>query len=235
MAKNIVITGASKGIGKAIALYFAEKGFNLAFCGRNKEDLQKLENEILAINPSCNLLNFVCDVSQKNEVAAFTKAVLEAWSTVDILVNNAGVFIPGQVINEEEGVLEKLIETNLYSAYHVSRAFVKSMIAQQSGHIFNISSIAGLQAYPNGGSYSISKFAMTGFSKALREELKPHHVKVTAILPGATLTNAWAGVDLPESRFIKATDIAKIIFDIYSLSENTVIEDVVIRPMLGDI
>jgi len=235
MAKNIVITGASKGIGKAIALYFAEKGFNLAFCGRNKEDLQKLESEILAINPSCNLLNFVCDVSQKNEVAAFTKAVLEAWSTVDILVNNAGVFIPGQVINEEEGVLEKLIETNLYSAYHVSRALVKTMIEHKSGHIFNISSIAGLQAYPNGGSYSISKFAMTGFSKALREELKPHHVKVTAILPGATLTNAWAGVDLPESRFIKATDIAKIIFDIYSLSENTVIEDVVIRPMLGDI
>ncbi len=235
MAKNIVITGASKGIGKAIALYFAKKGFNLAFCGRNKEDLQQLENEILAINPSCNLLNFVCDVSQKNEVAAFTKTVLEAWSTIDILVNNAGVFIPGQVINEEEGVLEKLIETNLYSAYHVSRAFVKTMIEHKSGHIFNISSIAGLQAYPNGGSYSISKFAMTGFSKALREELKPHHVKVTAILPGATLTNAWAGVDLPESRFIKATDIAKIIFDIYSLSENTVIEDVVIRPMLGDI
>jgi hypothetical protein len=96
-------------------------------------------------------------------------------------------------------------------------------------------SIASLHAYANGGSYSISKFALLGFSKALREELKPHNVKVTSLMPGATLTDSWAGVDLPESRFMRADDIAQLIFDVYNLSDSTVIEEVVLRPVLGDI
>jgi hypothetical protein len=109
------------------------------------------------------------------------------------------------------------------------------MISQKCGHIFNMCSIASLHAYANGGSYSISKFAMLGFSKSLREELKPHGVKVTSLMPGATLTDSWAGVDLPESRFMKAEDIAQLIFDVYNLSASTVIEEVVLRPVLGDI
>ena len=92
---------------------------------------------------------------------------------IDVLVNNAGTFIPGNVYDEGEGVLEKQMEINLYSAYHLTRLLLPPMMKQKSGHIFNICSIASLQAYPNGGAYSISKFALAGFSKNLRHEMKP--------------------------------------------------------------
>jgi NADP-dependent 3-hydroxy acid dehydrogenase YdfG len=109
------------------------------------------------------------------------------------------------------------------------------MISGRNGTIFNICSVAGLQAYKNGGSYAISKFAMLGLSRQLREELKPHKIRVTAIIPGATLTGSWEGTDLPASRFILPEDVAKTIWSIYGLSEHTDVEDVVIRPQLGDI
>ena len=176
-----------------------------------------------------------CDVSKREEVKVFAEKVLNEFGAVDIIVNNAGVFLPGQVINEEEGTLEKLIETNLYSAYHLSRMLLPKMLEKKSGHIFNLCSVASIQAYPNGGSYSISKFALLGLSKALREELKPHHIKVTALIAGATYTDSWSQSNLPESRFMKAEDIAQTVWDVYHLSENTVVEEILLRPILGDI
>jgi short-subunit dehydrogenase len=233
--KNIVVTGASKGIGRAIVLKFAAEGFAVAACARDKNDLKKLEEEVLAIAPALNHIFMPCDMSDKAQVGQFANKIKTQWGNTEILVNNAGVFIPGQIISEEEGTLEKMINTNLYSAYNMTRELVPDMIKAKSGHIFNICSIASLHAYANGGSYSISKFALLGFSKSLREELKPHNIKVTSLMPGATLTDSWAGVDLPESRFMKAEDIAQLIFDIYNLSDSTVIEEVVLRPVLGDI
>lgn len=231
MRKTIVISGGSKGIGRAIALKFAARDWNVAVCARTKADLDILCKDA----GSRNLLAVVCDVRSQSDIKAFGKAVSDKWGNVDVIVNNAGVFTPGRVTEEAEGTLENLMDSNLFSAYHLTRCFVKGMMEQKSGHIFNISSVAGLQAYPNGGSYSITKFAMEGLSKALREELKSFNVRVTNIAPGATLTESWKGVDLPESRFIKAEDIAAIIWDIYNLSENTVVENIVIRPQEGDI
>lgn len=233
MAKNIVVTGASKGIGRAIALYFAERGFNVAACARNEEALTELRKELTQFNG--NPITEVCDVSDPKAVSLFAQKVLTEWKSIDVLVNNAGSYLPGRVIDEADGNLDFLIKTNLYSAYNITRAFINGMMERKEGHIFNVSSIAGLQAYPNGGSYSISKFAMTGLSKALREELKPYNVRVTNIAPGATLTDSWAGTDLPKSRFISPNDLAKLIFDIHGLSESADVEEVVIRPVLGDI
>jgi hypothetical protein len=98
-----------------------------------------------------------------------------------------------------------------------------------------MSSIAGLMAYPNGGAYNVSKHALTGYSKTLRDELKEFNIRVTTIYPGATLTDSWSGVDLPESRFMPPNDIAQSIWDVYQLSDRTVVEDIVLRPQLGDI
>jgi NADP-dependent 3-hydroxy acid dehydrogenase YdfG len=236
MNKTIVVTGASRGIGRAIALLFANKGFDVAVCARSEKDLNALAETLQAAAPSpIKVIAEVCDVSDKAQIIKFGQKVLAEFSQVDVLVNNAGVFLPGQVINEEEGTLEKLINTNLYSAYRITRQLAPKMIAQKSGHIFNVSSVAGIQAYNNGGSYSISKFAMRGLSMALREELKPHNVRVTTLLPGATLTDSWAGVDLPESRFMQADDVAQTIWDIYHLPPTTVIEELILRPQLGDI
>jgi short-subunit dehydrogenase len=237
MQKNIVVTGSSKGIGRAIVLKFAAEGFAVAACARNEMDLKALEAEVNALTKDATVKHIFmrCNMADKIQVKNFADRIKNEWGSVEMLVNNAGFFLAGQVINETEGTLEKLINTNLYSAYDMSRHLVPGMIANKRGQIFNMCSIASLNAYSNGGSYSISKFAMLGLSKALREELKEFNIKVTSLMPGATLTESWAGVDLPESRFMKVEDIAKLVWDIYNLSENSVIEEVVLRPVLGDI
>ncbi len=237
MNKSIVITGGTKGLGRAIAEKFIKGGFNVAVCARTESDLLTMDKELggLRAHESQSVLTAQCDISKKEELKAFASDVLHAFGHVDILVNNGGVFLPGQIYLEEDGLLEKLIETNLYSAYHLSRLLLPGMIKRNSGHIFNMCSVASIKAYPNGGSYSISKFAMLGLSKALREELKEFNIKVTSLLPGATLTDSWKGTELPESRFMKAEDVANLVWDIHHLSNNTVVEEVVLRPVLGDI
>lgn len=224
MNKTIVVTGGTKGIGRAIVNKFAKEGFTVITCARTNDE-QFPEN----------VLFFKADLSKKAEVLAFADFVKTSVSQVDILVNNTGFFLPGQIHNEAEGTLEAMIETNLYSAYHLTRALVNDMIARKSGYIFNICSVASIVAYTNGGSYCISKFAMLGMSKVLREELKPHGVRVTSILPGATFTNSWAGVELPTERFIASDDIAEVVWAANALPATTVLEEIVMRPQLGDL
>jgi len=161
--------------------------------------------------------------------------VLEQLPQVDVLINNAGIFIPGSVHNEEEGALEKMIHTNLYSAYHLTRCLLPVMMQQKNGHIFNICSIASLNAYANGGAYSISKYALAGFSRNLREELKPHGIKVTSVFPGAAFTDSWAGSGIDPQRIMEAKDIAEMIYTACHLSPQACVEDIVMRPQLGDL
>lgn len=235
MTKTIVVTGATKGIGLAIVQKFAQQGFNIAMCARNAHELTALSQQLTAQGTAGKIVAIPCDVSKKEELNAFATEVNKQFKQVDILVNNAGTFLPGQVYNEADGTLETLIETNLYSAYYISRALVKGMMQHRSGHIFNMCSVASIQAYPNGGSYSISKYALLGLSKALREEMKPYNIKVTALIPGATYTHSWAASGLPEDRFMKAEDIADIVWSTYCLSPSAVVEEIVLRPILGDI
>lgn len=235
MSKTAIITGASKGIGFATAKIFVQNGFNVAICARTEKSLNEAKAALQKLNTEVKIFTKTCDVSNKEDLNAFAQAVLKEFNVIDVLVNNAGVFFPGEVHLEEDGVLEQMIETNVYSAYRMSRAMVPGMKEKKAGYIFNIASIAGLQAYPNGGSYGISKFAMIGMGKALRQELLNYNIKVSNVMPGAVLTASWEGVDLPKERFIQADDIAKVIFNAYSLSDSTVVEDIVVRPQLGDI
>ncbi|MCB0502167.1 MAG: SDR family oxidoreductase [Bacteroidetes bacterium] len=232
---NLIVTGASRGIGKAILLKFAAEGYNLAFCSRNINNLNALKEELFAVNKDIKLYFESCDMSNKMEVEAFAKNALAAFGHFDIVINNAGIFLPGEINNAESGDLEKMMDTNLFSAYHFTRALLPGLQQRRKGHIFNICSVASLMAYPNGSLYSITKFALLGFSKSLREEMKDKNIRVTAVLPGATYTDSWQGIDLPETRFMKASDIAETIFNAYQLSDRTDIEEIILRPQLGDI
>ncbi len=233
--KTVVITGASKGIGKAIAEKFASENFNLAICARNKNELNQTKIELMKINANVDVLIVVADVSKKNDRENFAKKIITHFQTIDILVNNAGTFLPGNIADEPSERLEFLWQTNVLSAYEITRALLPMMIQKKSGHIFNMSSVAGLRAYENGGSYSITKFALTGFSKNLREELKDKGIRVSTIYPGAVLTDSWKGTDLPKERFIMAEDVALAIFNAYQLSNSSLIEEIVLRPTLGDV
>lgn len=234
MSKSIVVTGGTKGIGKAIIERFAAEGFSIYTCARTLAGLDELRSELENRLPGISLFAMRADLSQKSDVIAFAEAV-KKQAIPDVLVNNTGVFLPGSIHSEPEGNFELLMQTNLYSAYYLTRAFTAEMIARKSGHIFSIGSIAGLTAYANGGSYAISKWAMLGFTKCLRQELKDYQIKVTSVMPGATYTDSWQGADIPESRFMKASDVAEAVWSAYNLSPYSVVEEIVIRPQLGDL
>ncbi len=231
---NIIITGASKGIGKAIAEQFAVNSNTILLCSRGEKSLYDTVADLQTRFPESIIKGKVCDMCEKSQVLEFADWCLRQ-GTPDIVVNNAGSFSPGSVHNESEGVLEDMISANLYSAYHFTRALLPAMMNASRGHIFNICSIASLNAYSNGGSYSISKFALLGFSKNLREELKPKGIKVTAVCPGATLSASWDGFDIDPARIMEVNDIAKMIYTAAHLSPMAVVEDIIMRPQLGDL
>jgi short-subunit dehydrogenase len=234
---NIVITGASKGLGLAIANKFADDGHGhtLLLCARNEQQLQQAATGMQARYPRTKILARTCDVSKKEEVLSYADWVLQMVNKADVIINNAGQFVPGSVHNEPDGALEQMINTNLYSAYHLTRALLPRMIAAKEGHIFNMCSIASLKAYANGGAYSISKFALAGFSKNLREELKPYNIKVTAVYPGATMTDSWAGSGIDPQRIMEVSDVANIIYTSAFLSPQACVEEIILRPQLGDL
>lgn len=230
----IVVTGGTKGIGKAIVGRFAEAGHAVATCARSEDDLDELKAYITD-KYSTKLLVQVSDLSTKEGVDGFLEFLRLTGREIEVLVNNTGKFVPGTVHDEPEGALEDMISTNLYSAYHMTRGVVSGMIKRKKGHIFNMCSTASIMSYPNGGSYCIAKHALHGMSKVLREELKTHNIRVTSVLPGATFTSSWDGVDLPENRLMPPEDIAEMVYSAYKLSPRSVVEDILIRPQLGDL
>lgn len=235
MNKLIVVTGGTKGIGRAIIEKFADHHFDVVSCARNAQVLKEMEDQLRAKHPSIQIHTMPTDMADRQQVKLFSDFVISLKRPIDVLVNNAGYFIPGEISTEPDGTLESMIHANLYSAYYTTRGLVQEMKERKAGHIFNVCSIASIKAYSNGGSYAISKFAMLGFSKCLREELREFGVRVTAILPGATRTASWEGSELPEDRFIKVEDVADVVYSAYSISGRSVVEEVIIRPQLGDI
>jgi short-subunit dehydrogenase len=231
---NVVITGASRGIGKELAEYFAREGADLYLCSREMEKTIQWQQALME-QYHVKVVSFNADLGDADDTKAFGEQLLDALDHVDVLINNAGLYQPGSIHNEPDGQLEKMMAVNLFSAYHLTRILVPRMIERKSGHIFNMSSIAALKAYQNGGSYSISKFALTGFSKNLREELMGHGIKVTTVYPGATMTSSWDGSGIDPNRIMEASDIAKMVVAASKVSPQACVEDIVIRPILGDL
>lgn len=229
MNKKIFITGASKGIGLGIAKIFLENNFEVGICARGESTLNEVAKQYPGIK------TYTCDISRKEEISKLAANIENDFGKLDVLVNNGGIFLPGKIYEEKDEIFERQIHTNLFSAYYLTKSILPPMIAAKSGTIVNVCSIASIQAYAAGGSYSISKYAMLGFSKSLREEMKEHHIRVIAILPGAVRTASWEGVDLPNNRFIPVEDIAKLVWNAYDMTDRTVVEEILVRPALGDI
>ncbi len=231
--KRIVVSGGSKGIGRAIALRFARENFAVAFFSRHKDELEKVKGELEAAGAP-QVISGKVDAARPGELLSFAGRVLDEWSGCDVLVNNVGTFAPENILDAGEGALERMMEVNLYAAYHLTRHLHKAMPENGKSYIVNICSTASLKAYPGGNLYAVSKHAMLGFSRGLREELKGK-VRVSAVMPGAVLTDSWAGSDLPPERFMPPEDIADILWQFYASSSRTVVEEIVLRPLQGDI
>jgi short-subunit dehydrogenase len=229
MSAIVLVTGATRGIGRAIVERFAHEAVTVVACARSQAGLEALQAALPQVDVRA------CDMCSDAQVDALAQSVLETHGRVDLLINNAGAFRPGGIVDQDEDVLLEMLRANLFGAYRLTRRLLPGMMARRSGMILNVCSTASIAAYPNGGAYSIAKHALYGFSRNLREELKPHGVRVVALLPGATLTDSWAGVALPPERFMPAQDVAEMAWTAWHLSARTVVEDIVMRPQRGDI
>lgn len=230
MQKNAIVTGGSKGIGLAIVSKLLNENYKVFTVSRSEGELLPLKQKY-----GSQLEISLLDFGLQNNVKIFSEKVKSMTSEMDVLVNNAGVFLPGTIHGEPEGNFELQMQLNIAAPYYLTRAILPLMMAKKDGYIFNICSTASIVPYVNGGSYCISKHALLGFSKVLRQELIPYQISVSSILPGATLTDSWAGTDLPEDRFMKPSDIAESLWFALSNRKRMVMEEILIRPMAGDL
>ena len=233
--KNALITAATKGIGRAIAIAFAKEGINLAICARSENDLSGFKSELCAMAPNIKIVTAATDVSVKAEVLKFAARAEAELGPVGIIVNNAGIYEPTSILDDAEDTFQKGIDTNLTPAYELYRYFGKKMMAAKEGHIFNICSVASLDPIAGAGTYSVTKFALLGLTKVMRLEMQTHKVKVTAVIPGSTLTNSWAGIEVDRDKMVLPEDIASAIINIYNMSPGANVDEIIIRPAGGQV
>jgi len=235
-APLVLLTGASQGIGAAIAKTFARElggRVRLALVARNEKNLAAVARACAKAGAA--VACFGCDVSDGAAVETMAAAVAKRFGVVDVLINNAGKFAGGPLLETSVEQFDAMIAANLRSVFLVTRAFVPAMLKRGRGDVFNMSSIAGLQAYPGGGAYGAAKFGVTGLSKVMREEWKDQGIRVCCVHPGATVSPSWAGAGVPDERMMPAEDVARAFFEIYRLSRRTVVEEIVLRPQRGDL
>ncbi len=226
---NAIITGATKGIGKAIAIKLAANGYNLAICARNEADLFSFKNELTRYN--VEVIAIKADMGNKDDIYRFCSQVSNAFKQIDVLVNNVGTFIPGNLLDEEDAAFEYQGMVNVSSVYYISKYIGKIMRSQRSGRIFNICSVASTQVVDNAGSYSVTKAAMLSLNHVLRKELSVYNVKVTAILPGSTLTASWTGTQISPDKFVQPEDIANSLYSILNLSDGVNVDEIILTPL----
>jgi NAD(P)-dependent dehydrogenase (short-subunit alcohol dehydrogenase family) len=231
----VVITGASQGLGAALARAFAAAGpSRLALIARRREELAKVA-QVCATFKGVETMVLPCDVTDPAQVEAAAAEVTGKWGTADILINNAGAFTGGSFLTFSLDDFDHQLAVNLRSVFVVSRAFVKPMVEKGRGDIVNICSIAALQAHPGGTGYCAAKAGLLGLTRVMRAELKKHGIRVTAVHPGAIATPSWDGFGVPEDRMMAAEDVAQAVVDLTRLSRRTVIEDLILRPLEGDL
>ena len=240
MNKTALITGATSGIGRAVADIFAENKYNLIVTGRRSERLQELK-AALEQQHGISVLALCFDVRYNDEVVRNIESLPVEWRNIDVLVNNAGLAVGLNHI--QDGVLddwERMIDTNIKGLLYVTRAVSPLMIARNSGHIVNICSIAGKEVYENGNVYCATKHAVDALSKAMRIDMLGHNIKVTNVCPGAVETEfsivrfkgdtqraagTYRGIEPLTGR-----DIAECIYFAVSLPKHVCINDMMIMP-----
>jgi len=232
---NAVITGATKGMGRAIAIKLAATGYNLAICSRDQSEIDSFCQELMSQNPSIHAVGLTTNCAEPLQVTAFANFVQQQFPKVDVLINNVGAFYPGSILDEEDSNLEIQFQVNFNTAYALCKIFGRQMRANRSGYIINICSAAAINPVVAAGSYTVTKFALHGLTKVLRLELMPHNVNVTAILPGSTLTSSWDGTTLPADRLIASEDIANTVLYCLGTSKGANPDEIIISPLAGQL
>lgn len=224
--KNALITGAGKGIGKAIALALAAEGTNVILLARTTTDLEQTAAEAKAFG--VRTLVLTADIADINSVNAAVKTTLDEFNTIDILINNAGVGKFGKFLELTPEEFENIIKVNLMGVYYATRAVLPGMIEQQSGDIVNISSSAGLRGAALTSAYSASKFAVLGLTESLMQEVRKHNIRVTALTPSTVATDMAKELNLTDGnpeKVMQPEDLAELIVAQLKLNKRVFIKD----------
>lgn len=230
--KTAIVTGATRGVGRAIALALAANGYELWISARSQEGLMTLKAELEGVSNTEHHFHAL-DFSDQKQVASYTNILTVLVEKIDVLVNNAGIYMPDQLL-DEESALEKHMQVNFYSAYTMTQAMLPLFEEQESGHIFNICSVVNKQPRAEAASYTISKFALYGYHQLLLQTLKPYKVKVTALLPSSINTSSWDGMEAPKDEFVQPEDIADVVIAALKMKPGTVMNEIELQSINPD-
>jgi 3-oxoacyl-[acyl-carrier protein] reductase len=240
-----IVTGAGSGIGRAIALKLAELGAHTVLCGRSREALEQTaaaiqngggpsfekSSETSSGTSSGKSSAIECDVTDLHSVEALARHVESAFHRLDILVNNAGIgFVSGPLHQLTPENWERVLNTNLRGVYYCIRSLAPLMIKARTGHIINISSLAGKNALPNGAAYAASKWGLNGLTYSVAEELRAHNIRVSVICPGSTHTEFSAHPGMNTEKMLQATDVAHVVAMLVTQSPQSFASEILLRP-----
>ena len=224
--KNALITGAGKGIGKAIALALAKEGVNVILVARTQEEIDNVAAKARSLRVKA--LAITADVADMNSVNAAVEKALAEFKTIDILINNAGIAAFGKFLELEPTEWERIIQVNLMGSYYVTRAVIPNMMERQTGDIINISSTAGLAGNALTSAYSASKFAVLGLTDSLMQEMRKHNIRVTALTPSTVATEMSKELKLTDGnpeKVMQSEDIAELIIAQLKLNRRVFIKN----------
>ncbi|WP_269222088.1 3-ketoacyl-ACP reductase [Flavobacterium sp. IMCC34518] len=224
--KNALITGAGKGIGRAIAVALAQEGVNVILLARTQSDIDEVAKEVKALGVKS--LALTADVADINSVNSAVEKALAEFKSIDILINNAGIAAFGNFLELEPAAWERIIQVNLMGTYYVTRAVLPNMIEKQTGDIINISSTAGLNGNALTSAYSASKFAVLGLTDSLMQEVRKHNIRVTALTPSTVATDLAKELNLTDGnpeKVMQPEDIAELIIAQLKLNRRVFIKN----------
>lgn len=230
--KYALVTGATRGIGRAIAEQLAAQGYDLLLVSRSEKDLAGMKSGLQVLYPEMDVRYYPADLSDLDQIRQVGDWAVEKAPVV--FVSNAGIFTPVSLLNEAEDSFLPQFYLNYYAAHSLSIKIARKMKQVRQGHLFIISSTASRQPV-KAGTYTVTKFALNGLTHVLRSELREAGIKVTEIIPGSTRTSSWDGTDHPEERFVKPQEIAKAVGLCLEMGAGTNIEEIVIKPQKDNI
>lgn len=231
--RTALVTGATKGIGRAIAFELARAGYDVLLAARSQEDLHELEDALRIQHPETRAESHACDLATEAGCVALLR-----WASqrdVSVLINNLGIFHPVSVLEETEADFAQQWQANYVTPHRLARGMALEMIRKGEGHIVNITSVAAKTPVVSAGTYSVTKAALRSLTRVLREELRAHGIRVTEVVPGSTKTASWSGTSLPDSRFVMPSDVAGAVRLALDVSEGASIDEVVVAPRQGNI
>ncbi|MCX6163195.1 MAG: SDR family oxidoreductase [Ignavibacteriae bacterium] len=233
--KVVWITGASTGIGKEIAKVFSKSGYVVVVSSRRKSRLVGIVSEIKFAGREASA--FVCNVASERSVQLTLKRIIEKYGRIDALINNAGVTAFKSFLETKVYDFDYIMNINLRGAFLCMKAVLPKMVKARRGHIINILSVAANTVFDNSSVYSASKAGLLLLSQSLRKEVRKLNIKVSNILPGAVETGMWDARTRQKykNRMISPADIAEITLQVFNQPKKVLIEDVVVRPVKGDI